>query len=170
MPPKCSVCSHEKRTEIDRLLLTGTSLRDIAGQFRLSRSALHRHQNEHLSDQMAAVAERNAEADVRTAIDVRGQLKAINGVALSILKEARASGDGALALQAIDRIQKQIELQARLIDLLKDGATVNVTVSPQWIELRTLIITSLQAHPEARQAVAAALQSMEGSVGHVDAA
>lgn len=167
MAPKCSICIHPKRVEIDRQLLAeSASLRDMAGQFDVSRTALGRHRKAHLSDRMAEVAERNTDADVRTAIDVRGQLKTINGVTLGILKRARDAGDGSLALQAIDRVQKQIELQARLIDLLKDGTTVNVVVSPQWIELRTLIISSLKGHPDARQAVTGALQSIERGLGH----
>lgn len=166
MPRTCTVCTHAARPEIDGALLSGDSLRNIAKQFSLSAAALNRHKKEHLSERMAEVAERNAEADVRTAIDVRGQLRAINGVALSILKEARDAGDGELALKAIDRIQKQIELQARLIDLINDGATVNVVLSPQWLEIRTAIIGALQWHPEAREAVADALQQVGRGTSH----
>lgn len=164
MPRTCTVCAHDQRHTIDRALLAGDSLRNIAKQFSVSSAALNRHKREHLPARMAKVAKRHEEADVRTAIDVVQQLKAINGVALSVLQEARNTGDGALALQAIDRIQKQIELQAKLIDLIGDGPTVNVMVSPQWIQVRTLIIAALQDHPEARLAVADALQGIEGEV------
>jgi hypothetical protein len=165
MPPKCSVCIHPKRAEVDRLLLTnGDSFRNIAERFGTSTTALHRHKTDHLSERMADVAERNAEADIRTAIDVVAQLKAINGVALNVLKEARNVGDGELALKAIDRIQKQIELQAKLIDLINDGDTVNIIVNPQWLQLRTVILKTLQSHPEARSALAEALRAVEGGM------
>lgn len=45
---QCSVCTHEKLPVIDGLLALGISLRDIAGAFGLSRSALHRHKKNHV--------------------------------------------------------------------------------------------------------------------------
>jgi hypothetical protein len=69
-------------------------------------------------------------------------------------------------LQAIDRIQKQIELQAKLIDLLKDGTTVNVVMAPQWVEIRSVLLTALAPYPEARTAVAARLVAIDGGNGH----
>ena len=37
------------------------------------------------------------------------------------------------------------------------GVTVNVLNAPQWIELRSVIVTALEDHPEARQAVVQSL-------------
>ena len=162
MPRTCSICSHAERAEIDKALLTGDALRDIAGRFRVSKTAVDRHKREHLSERMAEVATRNEEADVRTAIDVVAQLRAINGASLSILEEARAAKDGTLALQAIDRIQKQIELQAKLIDLIREGDTNNVVISPQWMEIRSVILTALQPYPDVAMIVADQLQLIEG--------
>lgn len=162
MPRVCTACSHPHRPEIDRALVDDSaSFRDIARQYAVSKDALARHKREHLGPRLARVAERNEQADIRTAIDVVAQLRAINGVALSVLKEARNADDGDLALRAIDRIQKQIELQAKLIDLIRDGDTVNVIVAPEWVRLRTVIVTALQHHPEARQAVTTALGIIE---------
>src|SRR5690606_2827107 len=118
MPRICTVCSHAQRAELDRLLLAGEmSNRRIAAQYAVTEQAVRRHKAEHLSERMAEVAERNAEADIRTAIDVVTQLRIVNNAALRVLKDARDAGDGALTLQATDRILKQIELQAKLIDL-----------------------------------------------------
>jgi DNA-directed RNA polymerase subunit RPC12/RpoP len=43
MPRTCTVCRHEKRQEIDRALLVGRPLRNIAEEFGTSRMALCRH-------------------------------------------------------------------------------------------------------------------------------
>lgn len=161
MPRTCTVCAHPERGAIDRALLAGEPFRHVASRFETSTTALQRHKRDHLSGQLAGAAERNAEADVRTAIDVIEQLREINTVARTVLQGALARGDGTLALHAIDRVQKQIELQARLIDLLRDGDTVNVIISPQWIEVRAVILDALTDHPAAAQAVAAALVSLD---------
>jgi hypothetical protein len=167
MPRTCTVCSHQERIEIDRALLAGeSSNRRIAAQYGVGERAIRDHKTNHLAERMQRAAVRNAEADVRTAIDVTGQLRAINGAALAVLKGARDTKDGELALKAIDRIQRQLELQAKLIGDLSDGATVNVTVSAEWLELRGAIITALQPFPQARQAVAERLQVIEGGAGH----
>jgi hypothetical protein len=46
---ECSVCIHPQRDEIERQLSFGTSYRDIAGQFEISKSALERHKVRHVS-------------------------------------------------------------------------------------------------------------------------
>ncbi len=168
MPRVCSVCTHPERAEIDRALIAGSgSNRRIAAQYALNESAIRAHKANHLKVRLLKAADREAEADLRTVIDVRAQLKAINGAALTVLKEAREARDGDLALKAIDRIQKQIELQAKLIGELHDGNTINVTLSPQWIEIRAVVIGALQDHPEARTAVAAALLEVQGVSNYI---
>ena len=105
MPRVCSVCTHPNRAEIDRALLAGeTSNRRVAAQYAVTERAIRDHKRNHLAARMQQAAAKNAEADIRTAIDVVGQLKAINGAALQVLKDARSANDGDLALKAIDRI------------------------------------------------------------------
>jgi hypothetical protein len=48
MPRTCTTCTHPQRDEIDRLLLAGTPLRNIAKQFSVSSANLFRH-NKHMS-------------------------------------------------------------------------------------------------------------------------
>jgi hypothetical protein len=98
------------------------------------------------------------QADVRHAIDVVAQLKAINGASLAILKEARDDKNGDLALKAVDRIQRQLELQSKLLGELNEGTTVNLVVSLEWLEVRALILEAVSPYPEARQAVLKALR------------
>ena len=43
MVPRCSVCAHPSRPEIDRDLIDGVPYRTLGGQFGLSPSALCRH-------------------------------------------------------------------------------------------------------------------------------
>jgi hypothetical protein len=162
MPPHCTICDHRERAAIERGLLTGVDpLRTIADRHGVSKTALLRHRDTHLAERMAEVAERHVEADIRQAIDVRSQLRRINAESLAILTEAREAGNGALALQAIGAVQRQIELQAKLIDLLRDGDTVNVTVSPDWLRIRAVVLDSLAPYPEVRHRVAGALLAIE---------
>lgn len=108
---------------------------------------MERHKAEHLPVALVTAAEA---AEVRQALDVSQQLKAINGAALSVLRDARAAQDGDLALKAVDRIQRQIALQAKLLGDLDERPVVNVLLSPEWAQLRGQLVAALAPFPEAR--------------------
>ena len=160
MPQTCSVCIHPQRAEIEKALVAGEPLREIAGRCPgsrpVSRSALHRHKQEHLP---AHLAKAHEEESIGQAIDVVRQLKAINVACLEILQSSRADKKHAISLKAVDRIHRQIELQAKLLGELQDGGgpTVNVLVAPEWHELRVTVLQALTPYPEARAAVAEVL-------------
>jgi hypothetical protein len=47
MPRRCTICDHPTRDAIDQALIAGQALRDIAGHYHLSKSALARHKESH---------------------------------------------------------------------------------------------------------------------------
>lgn len=159
MPRACSVCAHPKRQEVDAAISAATPYRDIARQYGLSKDAVARHASEHIAQAVAASQAARSEA---SALDVVAQLKAINGATLAILQEARRQSDPDLALKAIDRIQRQIELQAKLLGDLDERPQVNVLVAPEWVTARTTLMRALEPFTEARIAVAGALTLLEG--------
>jgi hypothetical protein len=53
MPRVCTICTHPARAAIDDGLEAGQSLRDVAGQYSLSKSALDRHKVSHLPARLA---------------------------------------------------------------------------------------------------------------------
>lgn len=158
MPRVCTVCTHENRAEIDQALVAGTPLRDIAIQNAVGKDALMRHKSDHLP---ASLVQAAGAEEVRDALNVLDQLRAINDTTRAILAEARKSKDGELALKAVDRIQRQIELQAKLLGDIDDRPQVNVLVMPEWITVRAVLIAALAPYPDARAAVASRLLEVE---------
>lgn len=154
MPRQCTVCRHPRRAEIDSALLEGTTFRDIARQWRVSKDAVARHNADHIPVALAKArhAEETTQAD-----SLLGQLLSLNRETLDILSTARAENDDELALKAIGRAEKQIELQARLLGELKDTTTVNVLILPEWTQLRAVLLQALNPYAEARRAVVDAL-------------
>lgn len=101
-----------------------------------------------------ARAQQTREAEnIGQAIDVVKQLRAVNAACLEVLKKARASGDDATLLRAVDRLHRQIELQARLLGELQEAPQVNLVVLPEWQRIRVLVVEALQPYPEARRRV-----------------
>jgi hypothetical protein len=161
MPRVCTVCTHPHHRAIDKELVAGHLVnRRIATQHGLNEAAIRRHASTHLPAVLLAAAESE---DVAHAIDVVQQLKSINAACLAVLGDAREAGDGELVLKAVDRVQRQIELQAKLLGDLDDRPQINVLVSPQWLVVRSTLLEALAPYGEARAAVAARLAALEAS-------
>jgi hypothetical protein len=155
----CGVCTHPARGAIDKALAAGEPIARIAARHGLSEDAVSRHNAEHLPARLARAAERE---EVRQAFDAWTQLRAVNAATLAILKEAREARDHDVALKAIARVEKQIELQARLLGELDDRPQVNLLVAPEWLSVRAALLAALMPYPEARLAVAGSLARLEG--------
>ncbi len=98
MALKCTVCQHVSRDAIERSLIHGEPMRDVAGRYSLSKSALHRHRNAHLPKALAKAQE--AEEIVR-ADSLLGEVEALMARTDTIYSECVAAGDMRLALSAI---------------------------------------------------------------------
>ncbi len=154
MPRRCTVCAHPGREAIDRTLVAGEPFRNIAERFSVSVAALHRHKADHLPTKLtkAQEAQEAAQAD-----DLLRQVRALQEKTLSILLQAEGAGDLRTALGAIREARGNIELLAKLQGELDGRPVVNLLVSSEWLELRAVIVTALEPHPDARGAVLAAI-------------
>jgi hypothetical protein len=152
VPRVCTICVHPERLDIEAALVAGEPCPAIAALYRVSEDALLRHKQNHLPAHLAKAQEA---AEVVQADGLLARLLSLNGETMEILKEAREGKvkDNELALKAIARAEKQLELQAKLLGELNDGTTVNVLVAPEWLALRGAIIRALEPYPEAKQAV-----------------
>ena len=80
--------------------------------------------------------------------------------ALDILERAEKAGDLRTALAAISQARGNLELLGKLAGELDERPVVNLNVSPEWLELRTVIVKVLESHPAAHGAVLRALESV----------
>lgn len=154
MPQVCTICSHEDRREIDRALVGGTAKRRIAADFSVSESAVWRHFREHLPELLSRAyeAEQTAEAD-KLLTDIRR----LQAKTLLMLQEAEKSGDLRTALAAVREARNNIALLAELRGHLDRRPQINFVFSPEWLELRALIVGALEPHPDARESVLRAI-------------
>jgi len=174
MPRTCSVCSHTDRSSVDKALISGESYRDIARRFRVSKDAVARHKDEHLP---AALLTAQEAVEATQADSLLGQLRDLltraddqYALARGIVGKAVAVDDlraATAALQAgngaIREARSCLELLAELEGEISRRPEVNITISAEWVEIRTVILATLRAHPEARQAVVTALGKVDAS-------
>jgi len=122
---KCAICTHSRRTEIDRLLVDKVSLRDIAGQTGTTKSALSRHSS-HIAVALTAAKEVEKVANAETLLEqVRGLVQRTTG----IMEKAEHAGNLQTALQAIREMRGCMELLGKLSGELQAKAAVAVAVS-----------------------------------------
>jgi transposase-like protein len=156
MPRRCTVCDHHERHSIDEALVSGAPYRSVAKRFGLSESAVYRHKTEHLPVHLlkAKEVEEVAQAD-----DLLDQVRSLQDHALDILERAEKTGDLRTALAAISQARGNLELLGKLAGELDERPMVNLNVSPEWLELRAVIVGALVPHPAAHKAVLRALES-----------
>jgi hypothetical protein len=115
------------------------SFRNLASRFGTSTAALQRHRKAHLSKAIAKAKEARESASVElvkakeaTEVQEAGtlyeQLRGIGRDTREILEKAKAANDNELALKAIARVEKQLELLARLLGELDESAKIAVGV------------------------------------------
>jgi hypothetical protein len=152
MPRVCTLCRHADRDGIDSALLRGEAYRNIAERYGTSPASLLRHKA-HLSERMVKAEEAR---EVTRADSLLDQVKALHSKALSILAKAEEGGDLRTALAAIRETRGNLELLARLLGELQEKP-VALIVLPEWITMRTALLSALDPFPDARAAAARAL-------------
>jgi hypothetical protein len=109
MPRACTVCPHPQRDEIDRRLLDGTPLRNIAKQFSLSSASLFRH-NKHISKTLSNACQ---EAEVLCADGLMEHLKHLTSEAARLKQKAEQAKDYRTALAGVTEMSRLLELVMR---------------------------------------------------------
>ena len=163
---RCTICNHPARPQIDLAVATGLSKRAVAARFGVSRDAVWRHAQAHLTSEMrAALATKllQREGDTRRILLEEGAgvteaLKAIRGPLFGLFLAAVDSGDTRAAAALSGRLHENLALIAKLTGELVPHVSTNITnilLSPDFRRLRTDLIRVLARHPQAQVEVAA---------------
>jgi len=165
MARPCSACVSPKRLQIDTELAgEQTTLSALARRIGVSRDALRRHRDQHLSPALAKVAiERYGADSAEQAFDsvtlrVESLLDRLE-VLLAIAEDRKSLVGGANIAR---EIRQSLELVARLRGELNDkpqNVTVNVLSTPEFTGVVTKLIAALGPWPEARIAAAGVIDA-----------
>jgi hypothetical protein len=157
MPRECTVCSHEHRDAMEDAFIAGQAKRRIASQHGVTERAVRYHMREHLPELLALArdAERAARAD--TLLD---RIEALHSRTMAILEAVEGTDKHSTALAAIREARRNLELVGEVTRELDRAGTINLELSPEWLELRGVIIAALEPHPAARDSVLRALEGV----------
>jgi hypothetical protein len=163
---RCTICNHPARPQIDLAIATGLSQRAVAERFDVSRDAVWRHAQTHLTAELrAALATKllQREGDTRRILleegaSVTEALKAIRGPLFGLFLAAVDIGDNKAAAALSGRLHENLALVAKLTgELVPHAGTsiTNILLSPDFQRLRAELICVLTRYPEAQAEVAA---------------
>jgi hypothetical protein len=163
---RCTICNHPVRPQIDLAIATGLSKRAVAERFGVSRDAVWRHAQAHLTAEMrAALATKllQREGDTRRILLEEGAgvteaLKAIRGPLFGLFLAAVDTGDNKAASALSGRLHENLALTAKLTgELVPHAGTsiTNILLSPDFQRLRAELIRVLARYPDAQAEVAA---------------
>jgi len=164
--PRCTICNHPARPQIDLAIATGVAKRAIAERFQVSRDAVWRHGQTHLTAEMrAALATKllQREGDTRRILLEEGAgvseaLKAIRGPLFGLFLATVDTGDNRAATALSGRLHENLALVAKLTgELVPHAGTsiTNILLSPDFQRLRAELIGVLARYPEAQAEIAA---------------
>lgn len=160
MPRSCTICEHPEREAIDRALVGGESAAGISGRYRtIGERAVRRHRTNHLPARMVMAEKASEVVEADSLLD---QVGGLQRRALAILDKAEEAGELRTALSAIREARGNLELLAKLLGDLDErpSVAVNLNISPEWLQLRTVIVGALQPYSEARESVLSAIESV----------
>jgi len=157
MPRLCTICIHSERTAIDGALVAGQSLAAIAALYRVSQDAVSRHRA-HLPPAMAKAQGAKEAAQGEQLLE---QVKAFRNKALALMQKAEGAGDLKTAIAGLREARACLELLLEVEGELDRRPVVNLHVSAEWIEVRTVLLSALAPYPEARDAVTGRLRALE---------
>jgi hypothetical protein len=166
MSRKCSTCQHVKRAEIDRRLAAGEPGNQIAADYGLNPSSLHRHRSNCLKLAASSIImKETARGTVAMAsLPSRGQLgnayaelkERIDGIA----KQAQAEGSLKTALSGLNSVRQTLDSLCRLA--AQDEANP-APEGPSHAELDDLVeclIARFDREPDTKAKIAQALLEM----------
>ena len=162
MPRTCTICTHDSRSAIDKALVRREPYRNIAKRFSVSQAALSRHLNDHLVPILAKATEAE---EISEADRLRTELEGVKDDVERLKEKAEEDDDYRTALLGCDKALKALELQAKVLQVVKDSPTVNLYLSPEWLTLRTVIVAAIEPHPGARESVLRALEDASQNGG-----
>lgn len=177
MTSLCHVCEHPRRAEIELAVARKVPLRVISRKFGPSIFSVHRHGKNHMPPQLMAAL---VMTGTPTVIDLEalkiseseGLLQTLvvqRGRLYSLLNLAEEAGDFRAAASIHGRIIDNLNTTAKLLGEVQTHAQTvinNLTVSQDYLELRSSLVRALRPHPEALKALHAVLRGVEGAEPH----
>jgi len=156
---RCKCGQYPGHLELDKAYLNNEiSLQQYADKVGCAKPSVERHVKGHLPD--ALLKAKDIE-DVANGDSLLEQLKTARERTYSLLDKAEAAADTRVygaPVAYLKEIREQLKFIAELEGKLAAQPTINISIHPEWVELKAVIITTLRKYPDALEAVRNAIK------------
>lgn len=111
MTMTCTICNHPNRLSVDKDIVAGLSLTNIAKKYDVPYGSLYGHSQNHISRQLAKAW---ADKDMTESLDLLGRIDQIISRAEKIFRRNYDTGKDLIALKALTETRSTIELLAKI--------------------------------------------------------
>jgi hypothetical protein len=172
MARACTTCQHLKRPEIDCRLAAGEPTAQVARDYEINLSSLHRHRVNCLKLGSANVIKKEAARGTAAVAllpskeTLSGAFTDLAGQIDEIIAQAKADGSFKLALSGLNSLRQTLESHARLAGHIGPaGARVNVAiqnnVTVEIGQITERLIGAFDKEPELKARIARALVRLD---------
>jgi hypothetical protein len=171
MTRKCVTCQHIKRAEIDRRLAAGEPGSQVARDYDLNPSSLHRHRTNCLKlGSSNTIMKETARGTAAVALlpskeSLGGAYFDLRDRIDQIVAQAQAEGSLTVAISGLNSLRQTLDSLARLAGYGTSGAQVNVAVqtnvSVDVSHIAERLIEHFDREPELKARIARALVEMD---------
>ena len=123
MAMACTICNHDKRIEIDRMIVQGISLAKIAKKYDVPYQSLYNHSQNHLTRQLVTAM---AKKELTESMDLLARIEDILSKAKNIFDRNYEKGKDSLALKALSEQRSTIELLAKIAAFLHESRAMEL--------------------------------------------
>jgi hypothetical protein len=171
MSRKCTTCQHLKRSEIDRRLAAGEPSVQVARDYELNPSSLHRHRANCLKLASSnAIMKEVARGDAAVALlpskeTLSGAYFDLRARIDQIVDQAEQQGSLAVAISGLNSVRQTLDSLSRLAGHDRAGTQVNVAVqtnvSIDLTQIAERLIKRFDHEPELKARIAQALLEID---------
>jgi len=171
MTRKCGTCQHIKRAEIDRRLAAGEPGSQVARDYDLNPSSLHRHRSNCLKlSSSNAIMKETARGTAAVALlpskeSLGGAYFDLRDRIDQIVTQAQAEGSLAVAVSGLNSLRQTLDSLARLAGYGTASAQVNVAVQTNVsfgpAQIADRLIEHFDHEPELKARIAQALVAID---------
>jgi hypothetical protein len=169
---KCSTCEHVKRAEIDRRLAAGEPTNQVARDYQINASSLHRHRVNclRLGSSNAIMKETARGTAALACLPSKDQLNSAYSDLIEridqIVKQAEQEGSLRIAIAGLNSIRQTLDSLTRLagfdrpIDMQLNVAVQN-NVKLEILSLAERLVRAFDHEPDVKSRIAQALLQIE---------
>ena len=171
MARKCSTCQHIKRAEIDRRLAAGEPGNQVAADYDLTPSSLHRHRSNclRLGSSNAIMKEVSRGTAAVACLPSKDDLNSAYFELLTridrIISQAEQQGSLPVALSGLNSVRHTLDSLSRLAGFDRQGTQVNVAVQTNvqfdLAQIAERVIQKFDREPELKARIAQALLEVD---------